>query len=92
MWKSLRITQRFGKEKQPGQDSIDGYGLKYVQHWVNDLAFQLNRFSSDSEFCMDLLDSAGKHFVIALSDDEKRDAFLYILGALARERAKNNDL
>jgi hypothetical protein len=41
---------------------------------------------------MDLLESAGKHFTISLSEEEKRDAFLYILGALAREKASNNDL
>jgi hypothetical protein len=27
-----------------------------------------------------------------LSEEEKRDAFLYILGALAREKVTNNDL
>jgi len=41
---------------------------------------------------MDLLESAGKHFTISLSEEEKRDAFLYILGALAREKATSNDL
>ena len=92
MWKNSKITQKFGKEKQKKQDKIEGYGLEYVRHWVNDLAYQLNRFSYDPEFCMDLLESSGKHFVTAFSDDEKRDAFLYILGALAREKATNNDL
>jgi hypothetical protein len=92
MWKNLKIIQKFGKEKPQSQDSVEGYGLEYVHHWVNDLAFQLNRFDSDSEFRMDLLESAGKHFINALSDNEKQDAFLYILGALAREQAKNNDL
>ena len=90
MWKSSKITQRFGKKS--AQAEYKGYGLEYIQHWVNDLSFQLDRFSNDSDFVMDLLESAGKHFTISLSEKVKRDAFLYILGSLAREKATNNDL
>lgn len=58
--------------------------LNFAQQWANDLNQALLKHRGDKDFQMDLLESAIIYWRESMSDDEKEDAFIYLLGLLSR--------
>lgn len=75
-----RLRRSWKKTTKPDESQ----SLTYICRWVDSLHNELKRNRNDPEFQMDLLDAASEHFVSEFSDIEKSDAFVYVLGLLAK--------
>jgi hypothetical protein len=75
-----KITTDWEKIRNSNPDSI---GFTYK--WANDLNAALIKHKNDNEFIMDLLESAVIFWSDEMSDEEKLDSFVFILGILSRK-------
>lgn len=73
--KALRIWRR--KEK-PDE------ALPFISSWVDSLERELRRSNGDVEFIGELLEAAHVYFDETFSEQEKADAFVYLLGLFHR--------
>jgi len=69
-----------GETKPHDPDEI----LPYIQKWVDDLHAELRRHRGDKEFVTDMLVAASGFFEERFDDGEKTDAFVYLLGLVAK--------
>lgn len=58
---------------------------KFIFQWCDSLFLELQRKKSDRDFTTDLLESSVKFFSENLTDEEKADCFLYLLGKIVRK-------
>lgn len=70
------------KEWESGKLKSDD---KFIFQWCDSLFIELHKKKSDRDFTTDLLESAAKFFSESLTDEEKADCFLYLLGKIIRK-------
>lgn len=73
--KALRIWRR----KEKPEDV-----LPFIKNWVDSLEREMRRSGKDSEFISDLLEAAYVYYGETFTEEEKSDAFIYLLGLLHR--------
>lgn len=73
--KALRIWRK--KEKP---DDV----LPFIKDWVDSLEREMRRSGKDSEFVSELLEAAYVYFSETFTEEEKADAFVYLLGLFHR--------
>jgi len=69
-----------GQTKPHDPDEI----LPYIQTWVDGLHSELRRHRNDKDFVTDMLVAASVFYEEHFDDGEKTDAFVYLLGLVAK--------
>lgn len=59
---------------------------EYVANWVTGLLDVLHQNRNDTKFTMDILYSSSEFFKNKFTDDQKTDAFIFLLGSKNRKR------
>lgn len=83
MYLRLNLIQK--KWKRLLAEKADGDDIAFVKSWVDSLHYQLIKHKRDKEFVMDLLESSYQFYEKNLTEKEKADAFLYMLGKVHRQ-------
>lgn len=58
--------------------------LPFIKSWVDSLEREMRRSGKDSEFVSELLEAAYVYFSETFTEEEKADAFVYLLGLFHR--------
>jgi hypothetical protein len=60
--------------------------LEFISNWVEGLLDVLHSNRNDKGFVLDILSSAGDFYREKLTEDQKVDAFIFLLGSKNRKR------
>lgn len=75
------IEQRWDDIKEDkSKEDID-----FVVSWLDDLSKTLKKYERDREFLKEVIGSAHKFYLNELTDNQKTDAFAYLLGKFVRK-------
>jgi hypothetical protein len=67
-------------------EESSGDDLEFVSNWVEGLLDVLHRNRNDKDFVVDILSSAGDFYREKFTEDQKVDAFIFLLGSKNRKR------
>ena len=79
MSRRRKIIRDWQRIRNNSRDSIG-----FTHKWANDLNNALIKHKDDDPFIMDLLESAITYWSEEMSEEEKIDSFVFILGILSR--------
>lgn len=82
MYLRLNLIQK--KWKRLLSEKAEGDDIIFVRSWVDSLHYQLLKHKNDKDFVTDLIDSSYRFYDQHLTDNEKVDAFVYMLGKIHR--------
>ena len=74
------------KKWDASHDELSDNDLEYVSVWVEGLLDVLHRNRNDKDFVVDILSSAGDFYREKFTEDQKVDAFIFLLGSKNRKR------
>lgn len=70
--------------KKKTKDDLDPQ-LAFVVGWLDELEGTLRKYRNDNEFIADIIATAAVFYLSNMSDEEKTDAFTYLLGKTVRK-------
>lgn len=82
--KLKKLNQGWFRTKNTALELEDG-GIVFSTGWIDELESSLRRWKYDKEFTGDIVSSAHKFFLHEMDEQQKADAFAYLLGKYIRK-------
>ena len=82
---SLRL-RKISKKWDELHHEEENASARFASGWVNDLEDTLHRYRNDKDFIYKIIDSASRFFSESMTEQEKHDAFFFLLGKSNRRK------